>query len=145
MSTGSGTGNKWPRELLVDIKKAQAAQGYVSTQAITELAESASLPENDVFGVASFYSFLSTKPLGRNVIRMCKSLPCHIKGGQDIIYAIGHELGIKPGETTADQRFSFLLTECIGLCDKPPAMLINDEPHTGLTPENIPEILKSYK
>jgi NADH-quinone oxidoreductase subunit E len=100
---------------------------------------------NEVYGVASFYSFLSTKPLGRNVIRVCKSLPCYLKNSEMIIGAVAKELGIAPGETTVDRRFSFELTNCIGQCDKAPAMLIDGDVYGDLTPEKIAGILKGYK
>ena len=112
---------------------------------MTEIAESLGIPVNDVYGVTTFYSFLSTKPLGRNVIRICKSLPCYLEHCQTIIETVEKELGIKPGETTADGRFSFQLANCIGLCDGAPAMLINDDAHVDLTPDKISQILKNYK
>lgn len=134
------------REALVELlKEAQRKSGYVSEEVMAELAESLHIPINEVYGVASFYSFLSIKPLGRNVIRVCKSLPCYLKNCQIIIEAVEKELGIKPGETTADGRFSFQLTNCIGLCDRAPAMMINNDAHVDLTPEKISQILKSYQ
>ena len=134
------------REDLVGIlKEAQSKFGYVPEEVMAELAESLEIPINEVYGVASFYSFLSIKPLGRNVIRVCKSLPCYLKNCQIIIEAVEKELGIKPGETTADGRFSFQLTNCIGLCDRAPAMMINNDTHVDLTPERISQILKNYQ
>ena len=134
------------REDLVGLlKEAQSKFGYVPEEVMAELAESLHIPINEVYGVASFYSFLSIKPLGRNVIRVCKSLPCYLKNCQIIIEAVEKELGIKPGETTADGRFSFQLTNCIGLCDRAPAMMINNDAHVDLTPKKISQILKSYQ
>ena len=134
------------REDLVGVlKEAQRKFGYVPEEVMAELAESLHIPINEVYGVASFYSFLSIKPLGRNVIRVCQSLPCYLKNCQIIIEAVEKELGIKPGETTADGRFSFQLTNCIGLCDRAPAMMINNDAHVDLTPEKISQILKSYQ
>lgn len=132
-------------DLIALLKEAQAEYGYVSEEVMAELAESLDMPLNDVYGVASFYSFISLKPLGRNVIRVCQSLPCYMKHGQAIVECLARELGIKPGETTADRRFSLQLTNCIGLCDQAPAMMINDDAHGDLTPDRIDEILKKYK
>jgi NADH:ubiquinone oxidoreductase subunit E len=131
--------------LLVLLEVAQDRSAHVSRQTITELAESTGLSIGEVYGVVSFYSFLSTKPKGRNVIRICKSLPCLLKNAQVIIDSIRKELGIKPGETTADGKFSFELTNCIGACDKAPAMMINSDVHGDLTPKKIAKILKAYK
>ena len=127
------------------LKEAQGKFGYVLEEVMAELAESLEIPINEVYGVASFYSFLSIKPLGRNVIRVCKSLPCYLKNCQIIIEAVERELGIKPGETTADGRFSFQLTNCIGLCDRAPAMMINNDAHVDLTSKKISQILKNYQ
>ena len=132
-------------DLVVCLQKAQRRYGYVPEEIIANLAESLAIPVHEVYGVASFYSFLSTKPLGRNVIRVCKSLPCYLKSAEVIIEAVGKELGIGLGETTPDGRFTFELTNCIGLCDHAPAMLINHDPHVDLTPEKIKKILGTYK
>ena len=133
------------KEVLELLQEAQSQTGFLSEEAMAKLAKELKISRSDVYGVATFYSFLSTKPLGRNVIRICKSLPCHYKGAQTIIDSIAKELGIKPGETTADGKFSFTLTNCIGECDKAPAMLINDDVHGNLTAAKIAQILKSYK
>ena len=137
--------HKGQKDLIALLKEAQRKFGYVPEDAMAELAESLDIPINDVYGVASFYSFLSIKPLGRNVIRICKSLPCYLTDCQTIIESVEKELGIKPGETTPDGRFSFQLTNCIGLCDRAPAMMINDDVHGDLTPEKIAQILRAYK
>jgi NADH-quinone oxidoreductase subunit E len=134
-----------PENILLALKEAQNKHGYLPQDFMAELAESLDVPVNDVYGVASFYSFLSTRPLGRNVIRICKSLPCYLENCQTIIDTVEKEIGIKPGETTPDGRFSFELTNCIGLCDRAPAMLINNDAHVDLTPEKISQILKNYK
>ncbi|HEY82083.1 MAG TPA: NADH-quinone oxidoreductase subunit NuoE [Dehalococcoidia bacterium] len=131
--------------LILRLKEAQSKFGYVPQEVMAELAQSLEIPINEVYGVASFYSFLSTRPLGRNVIRICRSLPCYLKGAQTVIEAVEKELGIKPGETTPDGRFSFQLANCIGLCDQAPAMLINQDAHVELTPEKITQILRMYK
>ena len=142
---GVSTRHKGPEDLLVLLKEAQDKFGYLPEEVMAELAESLDVPINDVYGVASFYSFLCTKPLGRNVIRVCKSLPCYLRNCQTIIDSVEEEIRIKPGETTPDGRFSFQLTNCIGLCDGAPAMMVNDDVHVDLTPTKISQILKNYK
>lgn len=142
---GISTQHKGQEDLIVLLKEAQNKSGFVSGAVMAELAESLDIPINDVYGVTSFYSFLSTEPLGRNVIRVCKSLPCYLEHCQTIMESVEKEIGIKPGETTPDGRFSFQLTNCIGACDKAPAMMINDDVHVALTPEKIAQILETYK
>lgn len=134
-----------PDNILLALEEAQARFGHISSDFMNKLAKSLDIPVNDVYGVASFYSFITTRPLGRNVIRICQSLPCHIKEGEAIIEAIETEIGIKPGNTTKDGRFSYEITNCIGLCDGAPAMLINHDVHVKLTAEKIADILKRYK
>ena len=127
------------------LEEAQDKHGYLSRELLAELAESLGLSVSDVYGVASFYSFLLTKPLGRNVIRVCKSLPCYLKNSQIIMDYVKKEIGIRPGETTSDGRFSFELTNCIGACDKAPAMMINYDVYGDLTPEKMARILAKYE
>ena len=137
--------NKGQEELLILLQKAQSKFGYLSEESVAELAKSLALSMSDVYGVATFYSFLSTKPLGRNVIRICKSMSCYLKNCQTIINTVEKEIGIKPGETTTDGKFSFQLTNCIGACDKAPAMMINSNVYDDLTPRKVSRILKAYK
>ena len=145
MSKKVASRNKAPENLLVALKEVQNRFGYLPREFMVELADSLAVPVNDVYGVATFYSFLATKPLGRNVIRICQSLPCYLQDGQIIIETVAKEIGIKPGETTPDGRFSFELTNCIGLCDRAPAMLVNNDAHVDLTPQKISRILEKYK
>jgi NADH-quinone oxidoreductase subunit E len=142
---GNNTRSQEKRDLLVLLEREQSRSGYLSKDTIAELAAALGLSIGEVYGVASFYSFLSVKPQGRNVIRVCKSLPCYLKNSQLIINSVRKAIGIKPGQTTADGRFSFELTNCIGACDKAPAMMINDDVHVDLTPKKIAQILKAYK
>jgi NADH-quinone oxidoreductase E subunit len=133
------------KDLILRLKEAQKRFGYIPEEVIRGLADALDLPVNEVYGVASFYSFISTKPLGRNVIRVCQSLPCYLKNSEMIVRAVEKTLGIVPGETAADGRFSFELVNCIGQCDRAPAMMVNGDVHGDLTPEKIAQILRDYK
>ena len=137
--------DKSQHELLELLKEAQKVAGYLSGESLVNVAQSLGLPVSEVYGVASFYSFLTTKPQGRNTIRVCKSVPCFLQHSDTIIDSIRKELEINSGETTPDGRFSFKLTNCIGACDKAPAMMINHDVHNDLTPEKIAQILKKYR
>lgn len=131
-------------KLLNMIQEAQAKEGWVSEEAMAQISDTMKLPLGQVFGVTTFYSFLSTKPLGRHVIRICKSVPCFLQNGESVAASIEETLGVGPGETTADGRFTFELTNCIGACDRAPAMLVDGELYGELTPGKIKEILQSY-
>ena len=133
------------QNLLVLLEEAQNRFGYLSQELMVELAESLGISISEVYGVATFYSFLYTQPQGRHVIKVCQSLPCFLKNAEMIIKSLEQELGIRLGETTSDGKFSFQLTNCIGACDKAPAMMINDDVHVDLTPEKISQILKAYE
>ena len=136
--------NRQRGNLLAVLKQAQARSGHVSRVAVGEAAQSLGLTVSETYGVATFYSFLSAKPLGRNVIRICQNLPCHFQGGEQIMEAISEEIGIGVGQTTDDGKFSLEMTNCIGACDTAPAMLINGDVHGDLTPGKVREIMKSY-
>ncbi len=129
--------------LLAELKEAQRQNGYVSKEFMAQTARSMQIPISEVYGVTTFYSFLSTRPLGKYVIRICKSIPCYLKHAEMIIDSVSGVIGIRPGETTSDGKFSFELTNCIGACDMAPAMLLNQEVHGHLTPGKITEILKT--
>lgn len=130
--------------LLGMIKEEQATSGHMPRDAMMRVSEALGVTLGDVYGVTTFYNFLSTSPVGRHVIRVCKSVPCCMKEAEVLIEWLEKELGIGPGETTPDGRFTLTLTNCIGACDQAPAMLIGDEVHGQLTPERIAEILKSF-
>ena len=135
--------SKNQENLLILLEEAQSKFGYLSQELMAELAESLGISISDVYGAATFYSFLYTQPQGKYVIKVCKSLPCFLKNSEMIIESLEQELGIRLGETTSDGKFSFQLTNCIGACDKAPAMMINNEVYTDLTPEKIKQILKA--
>lgn len=130
--------------VLKRIKEEQFNSGYVSEETIDRIAKDLNLPVSEVFGVTTFYSFLSTKPMGRHIIRACKSVPCCMKDAEMIIDWIKEALEINPGETTADGRFSFELTNCIGACDTAPSILIDEKTYGHLTVDKISEIFKSF-
>ena len=117
---------------------------YLTDEAMVEVAKELDISAAEVYGTASFYTFLDTSVRGKYVIRVCKTITCSMKGKIDIIQTIEDMLKIKVGETTSDKLFSLIETNCIGWCHKAPAILINEIPYTELTPEKVSEILKSY-
>jgi len=117
---------------------------YLTDEAMVEVAKELDISAADVYGTASFYTFLDTSVRGKYVIRVCKTITCSMKGKIDIIQAIEDMLKIKVGETTTDKLFSLIETNCIGWCHKAPAILINEIPYTDLTPEKVVAIIKDY-
>jgi NADH-quinone oxidoreductase subunit E len=136
-------GNK--RESLLPIFHGIVEQNlYLSKEAMLEVAKELDLSAAEVYGTASFFTFLDTKARGKYKIRICKSITCDMKGKSSVLSTLEEMLKIKVGETTEDQMFSLLNTNCIGLCDQGPAMLINDNYYTHLTPQKVRVILGEY-
>ncbi|MEI6346782.1 MAG: NAD(P)H-dependent oxidoreductase subunit E [Bacteroidota bacterium] len=116
----------------------------LSEDSIKIIARELDLSAAQVYGTATFYSFLDTEPRGEFVIRVCKSLTCSMKGKNQIVKAIQDTLKIKLGETTKDKKFTLLQANCLGWCHKAPAILINDDVYTELNEATMIEILDSY-
>lgn len=117
---------------------------YLSEYSMSEIARELDIPASDVYGTATFYSFLEHQKMGTYIIRVCKTITCSMKGKNQILLTIEDMLKIGLGETSPDGKFSLLQTNCLGWCHKAPAMLINDEVYTELTPESVREILTTY-
>jgi len=133
------------RESLMPILQAIVQKhNYLTDEAMVEVARELDISAAEVYGTASFYTFLDTQVKGKYVIRVCKTITCSMKGKSDIIQTIEEILKIKVGETTPDKQFSLVETNCIGWCHKAPAILINELPYTELTTEKVSEIIKDY-
>jgi len=130
--------------LLPILQEVVKTERYLSEASIKIIAKEMDISAADIYGVASFYSFLDLQPRGQNIIRICKTITCFTKGKDEIIEAIENRLKIKIGETTLDNKFSFLSTNCIGWCHEGPAMLINDKVYTKLTPEKAVVAIEEY-
>ncbi len=117
---------------------------FLSEEAMLSVAKELDLSAADVYGTASFYTFLDTVPRGKNIVRVCKTITCHMKGKDDIINAIMNQLKIKVGETTHDKKYTLLTANCLGWCHKGPVMLVNDDIYPELTPAKAVEIIQSY-
>ena len=139
------TNDRKRENLLTLLNDAQRKNGYLSKEDLEALSQSVGLPLSEVYSVSSFYSFLTKKPTGKHVIRICQSLPCHMKDSQMIVKAIDNHLGISPGQTTTDGLFSLEMVNCIGACDVAPAMLVDNDLHGQLTAGEIARVLNLYK
>ena len=133
------------REALIPVLQAIVEEKrFLTEDSMLKVAEHFDLSAADVYGTASFYSFLDLKPRGKYIIRLCKTIACDMKGKGEILEAIQKVLKIKEGETTPDKKFTLLTTNCIGWCHKGPAMLVNDDVFTELTPQKAVEIINEY-
>ena len=133
------------RESLIPILQDMVVHNrFLSKQDMVDVARELDISAADVFGTATFYSFLDTEPRGKYIIRICKTISCAMKGKNEILTTLQEILKLNLGETSPDKKFSLLEANCIGWCHKAPAMLINDTPYTELTPERVTEILREY-
>ena len=131
--------------LLPILQDIQRKHNYVSDHAQQEVARLLDIHPVEVYSVVSFYAFLSSKPKGRNIVRLCQTVVCDMQGKAAVAKAIERELGVKFGETTKDKRVTLEFANCLGMCDQGPAMLVNDKVYTHLTPEKAVQILNEIK
>jgi NADH-quinone oxidoreductase E subunit len=121
----------------------QRERGYLDPPGVAYLADRLGIRITDVWETATFYSMINTKPVGKYHIQVCRTLSCKILGAKSITDHCSNRLGIKPGETTADGRFTLSEVECIGSCGTAPAMQIGFDFYENLTPEKVDQILDS--
>lgn len=133
------------REALMPILQGIVAdKNYITEDDIIKVAEALELSAADVYGTTTFYTFLDTVPRGKYVIRVCKTISCHMAGKDEIINALEETLSIKLGETTPDKKFTLMQANCMGWCHKGPVMLINDEVYPELSVEKAIAIVQEY-
>ena len=136
----------YPSAACIDaLKIVQHHQGWVSDESVKDIAQFLQMSNEDVESVATFYSRIYRKPVGRNVILVCDSVSCMILGYETIYDHISKKLGISFGQTTNDNRYTLLPISCLGDCDHAPAMMINDDHFNKLTVEKMDELLENYK
>ncbi|MHB8143790.1 MAG: NADH-quinone oxidoreductase subunit NuoE [Thermoleophilia bacterium] len=123
----------------------QRRRGWVSDEAIAELAAFLQMPAAQLDSVASFYNQIFRRPVGRHVIQICDSVSCWLTGCEPLRDHLARELGVGLGGTTADGRFTLLPVACLGACDQAPAMLVDEDLHTGLDAGSIGAILDRYR
>lgn len=122
----------------------QKEVGYLTEEAILAAAKVFDVPAKDAYEVASFYSYFSTKPRGKNIIRICESAPCHVAGANEVIAALEKALEIKVGDSTSDGKFALELTECVGQCQDTPVITVNGQPFGNITANSVADILAQF-
>jgi len=119
----------------------QRERGYLDTPGVAYLADRLGVRITDIWEVATFYSMINTKPVGKYHIQVCKTLSCKIMGAGGITQRCSEKLGIKPGETSPDGRFTLSEVECLGSCGTAPMFQIGFDYYEDLTPEKVDDIL----
>jgi NADH-quinone oxidoreductase subunit E len=127
---------------LLDLAQRQCG-GWLPQPAIEEVARLLNMPVIRAQEVASFYTMLNLKPVGKHHIQLCRTTPCWLRGSNDVQSVCESHLGIKPGEVTADGKFSLQEVECLGACVHAPVVQINDDYFENLNPETMKEILQN--
>ena len=134
-----------PGALIPVLQIAQSLFGYLPESALKRISSKLDKPYSEVAGVVSFYSFFSTVPRGKHLIRVCLGTACYVRGGKDVLKAISKELGVVVGETTPDRTFSLDIGRCFGSCGLAPVIMIDEDVHQRVKPAKIAEILAPYR
>ncbi|MGI6777655.1 MAG: NADH-quinone oxidoreductase subunit NuoE [Acetivibrionales bacterium] len=130
--------------LIQILHMAQGIYGYLPLELQQFIAQKLDMPLSEVYGVATFYSFFSTKPRGKNTVRVCLGTACYVRGGKKIVEKLKELLGIEVGDTTEDMKFTLEVMRCIGACGLAPAIMINDRVYKQVNPDKLAGILKEY-
>lgn len=127
------------------LKIVQQRRGWISDESIKEIAEHLEMSPDQLDSVATFYNLIFRKPVGEHVILICDSVSCWICGYETIKARIEERLGIELGQTTEDNRFTLLPIQCLGTCDRAPALMIDDDLFRDLDLQRLEEILTQYQ
>ena len=123
------------------LKIVQAHRGWVSDESLRAIAHHLEMSSAELEGIATFYNLIFRRPVGDRVILLCNSVTCWIKGCDKLQQKISEQLGIGPGETTADNQYTLLPVTCLGACDKAPVMMVGDELHEDVSADQLHMLL----
>ncbi|MDR7543037.1 MAG: NADH-quinone oxidoreductase subunit NuoE [Armatimonadota bacterium] len=130
--------------LLPALFVAQHEYGYLPPEALEGVARALDLPISEVASVASFYSLFYLEPVGRHVIQVCTNLSCMINGCGAVVQRLQQRLGVGPGQTTPDGRFTLRTVECLAACDEAPAVIVDEDRWARVGPDDVDAILARY-
>jgi NADH:ubiquinone oxidoreductase subunit E len=133
-----------PGALIPVLQLAQGIFGYLPEVALKHIARELRKPYSEVAGVVGFYSFFTTVPRGKHLVRICMGTACYVRGGVQVLDAIKKELGIDIGGTTDDRQFSLEIARCFGACGLAPVITVDDDVHHRVKPKRVNEILAQY-
>jgi len=134
-----------PGALIPVLQIAQGMFGYLPESALKRISLGLDKSYSEVAGVVGFYSFFSTVPRGKNLVRVCLGTACYVRGGKQVLEAIKKNLGIDVGQTTPDRMFSLEVARCFGACGLAPAITVNDDVHQRVKSAKVHEILNTYR
>ena len=128
--------------LLQDI---QSEYNYIPQDVLIKISQKLDIPLSQVFSVVTFFQAFSLKPRGRHTITVCLGTACHVKGGQRLVDKMERDFGLKPGETTEDERFTLETANCLGCCALGPVVVVDGKYESQVNPEKLGKVLKNYK
>lgn len=131
--------------ILPTLYLAQREFGHLSDEAIMYVADLLGFTPARIYGVATFYTMYNKKPVGKYHLQVCRNLSCSLMGAEHLIERVSEKLGVQPGETTADGRFTLSTVECLGSCGTAPVMQVNDDYYENLSEESIDAILDGLR
>jgi NADH-quinone oxidoreductase E subunit len=131
--------------LLPALYLVQQQQGHISRRAMEHVAQVIGCTPAEVEDVVSYYSMFYSKPVGRYVLQVCRTLSCALNGAERVTDVLSRKLGIKPGETDAEGLFTLIEVECLGACDRAPVVLVNDHWHECLRPEDAERLVDDLR
>jgi NADH:ubiquinone oxidoreductase subunit E len=134
-----------PGALIPVLQIAQGMFGYLPESALRRIATALKKPYSEVTGVVTFYSFFTTVPRGKHLVRVCLGTACYVRGGKEVLDALRAAMNIEVGETTSDRFFSLDIGRCFGACGLAPVIMVDDEVHQGVKPARIAKILERYR
>ena len=132
-------------DLIPILQKVQDLEGYLRPESIRLISRRLKISENEIYGVATFYSQFRFHPPGRRQIRVCLGTACHVKGGEQLLVTTQQRLGILPGETTADGEFDLERVACLGCCALAPVVAVDDKIHAQMSVLKIQGILDEHQ
>lgn len=130
--------------LIPILQDIQEDLGYLSEEAVEELALLMDISSNEIYGVATFYTQFRFSPPGQHSIQSCQGTACHVRGGQQILKELEQRLGIAAGQTTTDGRFDLERLACLGCCALAPVVAVDGKVHARMTAKKIPSVLSQY-
>ena len=131
--------------ILAALYLVQGQQGYITRNGMRHVAEVIRCTPADVEDVVSFYTMFYTRPVGKYVVQVCRTLSCALMGAERVTEAFAQALGITPGETDADKQFTLIEVECLGACDKAPVVGVNDHWHECQKPEDVAAMVRGIR
>jgi len=131
--------------LIPVLQIAQGLFGYLPEEALKRISVALNKPYSEVAGVVSFYSFFTTVPRGKHLVRVCLGTACYVRGGKEVLQSLRAALNIEVGETTSDRMFSLDIGRCFGACGLAPVIMVDDDVHQSVKPAKIAKILERYR